>query len=76
MDTPMTLEQLHAQGYGDYHDLKPHLKQMVNLGRNDFDLENKYAVLTDDSQWDYMPEDRIYELRAYCHHQIPQVTNY
>lgn len=49
------------QGYCEYYDLKPFIKHVVNKGKNEWGFNEKIIILEDGSNWDYIPEDNMYE---------------
>ena len=57
-------QSLITQGYATYHQLKAYgIKKKYDLGRNDWGFREYLIVDEDNNQWDYIPEDGIYELR-------------
>ena len=48
----------------DYFQLKDlGIKKTINLGRNEFGFNEKIIELNDGTQYDYIPEDNLYEIR-------------
>lgn len=58
-----TIDELLYEGFADYHELSPYIRETINHGRNVFGFNEKTIILTDGSKWDYIPEDNIYELQ-------------
>lgn len=40
------------------------IKRKINLGKNEWGFNEKIIELVDGTQYDYIPEDNLYELRA------------
>lgn len=60
----MTSEQLTLQGYASRRELQEAdmIKKQFDLGRNKWGFEERVIIDVNDRQWDYIPEDQIYEL--------------
>ena len=69
----MNINQLHEQGFANYTELQPFIAKTVKLGTNEWGFQEKFIVLHDDSQWDFIPEDHIYEKRTSNLHYIPEI---
>jgi len=63
----MALDALKTQGYADYSDLKPYIKNTINKGKNEFGFNEKVIICDDGSNWDYIPEDGLYEYNPNSH---------
>jgi len=60
----MTDQELVEQGFAEYIELKEAgIKNTVDLGKNEFGFNERVIILNNGSQWDYIPEDNLYELR-------------
>lgn len=60
----MTLEQLTQQGFASFSELKEAgITKKFELGKNEFGLNERVIIDNNQNQWDYIPEDQIYELR-------------
>lgn len=58
------LQSAHSQGYATYGELKRvGMKKKFDLGQNEWGFLEHVIIDNDDRQWDYIPEDNIYELR-------------
>ncbi len=61
----MTIEALKEQGYADYSELKQAgIRKTISLGVNCWGFQSRIIETVDGTQWDYIPEDQIYELRT------------
>lgn len=61
----MDLLQLTEQGYASGKELvEAGIKKKFELGRNEYGLQERVIIDNNNNQWDYMPEDYIYELRT------------
>jgi hypothetical protein len=58
----MTLEELLEIKIAEYLELKPFVKASINKGVNSFGFNERTLILVDNSNWDYIPEDGLYEL--------------
>jgi hypothetical protein len=58
----MTLEELLKMKVAEYLELKPFIKVSINKGINSFGFNERVLILVDNSNWDYIPEDGLYEL--------------
>ena len=60
----MNAEQLVEQGFASYKELKDAgIKNIIDLGTNEWGFKERVIILNNDSQWDYIPEDELYELK-------------
>ncbi len=59
----MTLAELKEKGFASYLELKEHITRKIDLGTNEFGFKDKIVELSDGTQWDYLPEDNLYEIR-------------
>jgi hypothetical protein len=51
--------------YKEYSELKEiGIKNSLELGKNDFNLTERVIITNDGRQWDYIPEDGIYQQRT------------
>lgn len=58
------IETIKKEGFADYATLRPYLAKVINKGLNAFGLRDCTLILTDGSNWDYTPEDGIFELNT------------
>lgn len=71
MEKPILGSLLQLTGYASYTELMDAgIKKTYDLGINDFGFREKIIELMDGSQWDWMPEDMIYELRKGDRYEI------
>lgn len=57
-------ESLADRGYADYKELEEFgIKRSIDMGENAFGFREKIIETIDGTQWDYIPEDGIYEVR-------------
>lgn len=61
----MDLQTLIQQGYASWFELdKAGIKKKFELGRNNWGFNERVIIDNNLNQWDYIPEDNIYELRT------------
>jgi hypothetical protein len=61
----MTSKEIVEQGFASYKELKDvGIKNTIDLGTNEFGFKERIIILNNNSQWDYIPEDELYELRV------------
>jgi len=60
----MSVHQLTLQGYASRKELREAgmIKKEFNLGTNEWGFSQRVILDINDRQWDYIPEDQIYEL--------------
>lgn len=57
-------EQLINQGFASYSELQAlGIKKKYDLGINEWGFRERLIVDEFDNQWDYIPEDQLYEKR-------------
>lgn len=50
--------------YAEYSELKARgIRCTINQGLNDFGLQERIILCDDGTQWDYIPEDELYQQR-------------
>lgn len=61
----MDLQALTERGFADWQELdKAGIKKKFELGRNEFGFNERVIIDNNLNQWDYIPEDNMYELRT------------
>jgi hypothetical protein len=57
-------ETIASRGVAEYSELKQiGITKLINRGRNEFGLIQLVVETADGNQWDYIPEDNLYEIR-------------
>ncbi len=61
----MDLNDLTQQAFASYNELNSieAIKKKFDLGKNEFGFRERVIIDSNNNQWDYIPEDGIYELR-------------
>lgn len=60
----MLTEHLTVQGFASYSELKEAgIRKVFELGKNEWGFNERVIIDNALNQWDYQPEDQIYELR-------------
>jgi len=61
----MKNQELIQKGFADYFELdEAGISKKINHGKNKFGLIERTIILNDGSQWEYIPEDNLYELKS------------